>query len=73
MIPYFVSDSSKGLYYMAFFSFIYMGILILECLMLISYIDKKNYLHAKNLTNIEKRILEEQFDNNESSAIKNYL
>jgi hypothetical protein len=73
MIPYFVSDANKGLHYMAIFSFMYMGILILECLILISYIDKKKYLHAKNLTNKEKRILEEQFDNNETSAIKNYL
>jgi hypothetical protein len=73
IIPYYVNDSQRALNFMALVSFIYMGILILECLILISFIDKKKYLHAENLTNNQKRILEEQFDNNESCAIKNYL
>jgi hypothetical protein len=73
MIPYYVYDGQKASNYMALTSFVYMGILIIECLILISYIDKKKYLHSENLTNNEKRILEEQFDNNESSPIKNSL
>lgn len=73
IIPYFINEGDKALHYMAFFSFIYMGILIIECLILIWYIEKKKYLHAVNLTNNEKRILEEQFDNNDINSIKNYI
>jgi hypothetical protein len=46
-------------------SFIYMSVLILECLKLITFIDNMKYLYSNNLTNYDKKFLEEEYENYE--------
>lgn len=47
---------------LVFFSFLYMSLLILECLRLINFIDNRKYMSSDNLSNFDKKFLEEEYE-----------